>query len=121
MGWTKWNGLTIEKKMQEAIMKAQNDTAEIVLKRAKREVPLDERTLKASGTIVQFKNEATTAIAFGGGAGTGIPIIPYAIRWHENSANFQHGRKRFYLKDPFYKRAPKVYPNAIKKRLGEIL
>ena len=71
--------------------------------------------------IMAPEPEPAGVICFGGGLGTGHPIVPYAIRWHENSANFQKGRKRFYLKDPYNRLAGPTLKNALVMRIGQVL
>ena len=122
MGWKNWRGAELIAKMSQGLRKAVADTCYIVLEAAKQQVPHDEGTLMRSGMVVMAPNsEPAGVICFGGGPGTGHPIVPYAIRWHENSANFQKGRKRFYLKDPYNQLAALTLKKALMFEMGEIL
>jgi hypothetical protein len=110
-----WYGAEILEKMVKAALKAEYYASNAVLTQAKQEVPLDEGPLKNSGIVI-YKWQGinpVSCITFGGGKGTGIPKIPYAVRWHENSANFQRGRKRFYLRDPFNRLGETAFRNAL--------
>lgn len=119
--WTKWNGPDASLKMRLASREAVRNMAHAILEQAKTEVPHDEGTLERSGLVKMDPGGAPEAVvSFGGGTGTGHPRIPYAIRWHENSANFQKGRKRFYLRDPLNRMAPRLREEArkqVKERL----
>lgn len=122
MAWKNWRGNELVQLVNKASIDAIKIAAEVVLQAAKQEVPLDERTLQDSGTIVMADgNIPALVICFGGGAGTGYPVVPYAIRWHEKSANFQHGRKRFYLRDPLNRLIENALKKAIKQEMGRIL
>ena len=116
--WRNWIGDSVTRMVEEALHKAQVDSGEIILAASKQEVPLDESTLQKSGMVIKKGNDVI--ISYGGGAGTGFPIVPYAIRWHETQANFQHGRKWKYLRDPFNRLIINTYSNAIQRRMGEI-
>ena len=108
--------------MNSASRQAVSDTCYVVLEAAKQEVPHDEGTLMRTGMVIMAPEpEAAGVICFGGGPGTGLPIIPYAIRWHENSANFQKGRKRFYLKDPLNRLGAPTLKNALVVEIGQVL
>ena len=86
-------------------------TCEEVVAEGKNEVPLDEGTLRNTGKAVMDPSGKPAGCAtFGGGPGTGYSVVPYAIKWHEKNANFQHGRKRFYLRDPFNRIVKKKLP-----------
>lgn len=121
-GWTKWNGPQAELKMRLASRAAVRDVAHAILEQAKTEVPHDEGTLERSGLVkVNPEGSPEAVISFGGGRGTGHPRIPYAVRWHENNARFQKGRKRFYLRDPLIRDGPKLMREAIKKEVEDRL
>jgi hypothetical protein len=103
-GWKTWRGPEAKVKMQGASRMAVMDTGAAILDASQAEVPLRDGFLQRSGVVVMAPGDvAEGCVSYGGGEGTntGNPIVPYARRWHENSANFQKGRKRFYLKDPF--------------------
>lgn len=122
MGWTKWNELAIKAVIEDAEREGLRDAAHVILDKARGEVPLDEGTLLRSGTIFESLrglHRPQVFITFGGGGNTGQPVIPYARRWHENSAAFQFGRKKRYLADPFNKLALPVTKAAIARRLKQ--
>ena len=102
MGWNRWNGDEILKTVVQGSTKAVRKTCNVVLTASQNEVPLDEGFLLRSGiVIIRYRKNPVGIISYGGGPGTGNPKIPYALRWHENMANFQRGRKWKYLIDPF--------------------
>ena len=101
MAWKNWKGPQLEELIKKAATKAVQDTCYVILEASKQEVPHDEGTLMRSGVVLMEPSGLPIGVvSFGGGKGTGHPIVPYAIRWHENSANFQKGRKSRYLADP---------------------
>lgn len=113
MAWKNWRGpeaiLRAKRGSLSAVLKAAHAIAEL----AQAEVPHNEGTLMRSKRV--YKNpdgSPEVCISFGGGKGTNHPRVPYAVRWHENSANFQKGRKRFYLKDPFVNKGPELLRKA---------
>ena len=63
--------------------------ANLLLDEARKQVPLDTGALQRSGTVDSEGLQATVSFD-----------TPYAVRWHEEQANFQHGRKNKYLEDP---------------------
>lgn len=63
--------------------------AHMLLDEARKQVPLDTGALSRSGTVSSEGLSAVVSFS-----------TPYAIRWHEESANFQRGRKNKYLEDP---------------------
>lgn len=121
-GWRNWKGDQLERALQEAAVEAIKKTCYIILEAAKQEVPHDEGTLERSGMVLMAPDGSPQGlICFGGGTGTGHPIIPYAVRWHENNARFQKGRKRFYLRDPLDRLAEPTLRSALVQELGEVL
>lgn len=62
-----------------------------LLSESRKQVPLDQGTLLMSG-YVDVNDDGTEGVI---GYDT-----PYAVRWHEEHANFQRGRKNKYLEDP---------------------
>lgn len=121
-GWKNWKGPQLQKLVRGASYEAVRKTCYVVLEAARQEVPHDEGTLMLSGMVLMAPDESPQGlICFGGGPGTGHPIIPYAIRWHENSARFQKGRKRFYLKDPYDRLASSTLQKALQMELGKVL
>jgi hypothetical protein len=122
MPWKNWRGPELIGGIITASRQAVSDTCYVVLEAAKQEVPHDEGTLERSGMVIMAPEpEPAGVICFGGGPGTGHPIVPYAVRWHENSANFQKGRKRFYLKDPYNRLVVPTLKNALVMRIGQVL
>lgn len=85
----------------------------VVGEQADREVPHDTGAL--SRTRVIKVEHGSGVISYGGGKGTGFTKIPYAVRWHEEDANFQKGRKKNYLRDPFNKLAARKYKQALRQ------
>lgn len=105
-GWKIWRGRELMDLMNKGARMAVYQTGDAIVMAGKSEVPLDEGILRNTGTVVMDQGGKPSGCAcFGGGPSTGWPVIPYAIRWHEETANFQHGRKRHYLRDPFNKLA----------------
>lgn len=122
MGWRNWRGDQLIRLINRGAVNAVEDTGNIIIEASKREVPLDEGTLKNTGIVIMAPgNIPAGCVTFGGGSGTGFPIIPYALRWHQVSANFQHGRKRFYLRDPFNRLAKSTLQARLLANLGGIL
>jgi hypothetical protein len=122
-GWRRWDGDQINRVVKEACRKACEKAANVVLPATKQEVPLDEGFLLRTGIVLmRWKGSNPVAvISYGGGSGTGFPRLPYAIRWHENDANFQHGRKKKYLKDPFNRLGPNALQNCLIEELRAVL
>lgn len=101
-GWRNWRGDELKQLTLKAVLRAIEKTGNVILAETKKEVPLREGTLERSGIFIMAANNIPNGcISYGGGSGTGFPIVPYAIKWHELDANFQRGRKRFYVRDPF--------------------
>jgi hypothetical protein len=105
--WKKYNTERAEKAVLSANENAIRKTMDVIAEAAGQQIPLDEGTLKAS-LFIGFQ-DGTGIISFGGGPGTGQAKVPYAIRWHEETANFQRGRKAHYLRDPFNALAKSTY------------
>lgn len=121
-GWTSWHGKLLQNHIRAGGREAVRKTAHVVLEAAKQQVPHDEGTLQRSGQVVMAPgNQVGAAVTFGGGAGTGHPVVPYAVRWHENNANFQKGRKMRYLADPFNQLGPNAFLKAIQNEIGSRL
>lgn len=99
MSWKVWNGPRAEVQFDHYSDRVLTRALEAVGTLSDQQVPHDEGTLSISRTIkVQ---DGLGKIGYGGGPGTGHPVVPYAIKWHEVPANFQKGRKHNYLRDPF--------------------
>lgn len=122
MGWTTWRGDELKNLIVDIGLSATKKSADEVLKLAHTQVPLKEGTLQKSGKVVMAPGRLPIAIiTYGGGVGTGYPIVPYAVRWHENNANFQKGRKMRYLADPFNMLLPRVLEEAIEYEKARLL
>jgi hypothetical protein len=121
MAWKRWRGNLAKQVLSEGSHEGVYQLGEVILEQAKNEVPLDEGTLKRSGTVTMNPDGSPEgAIHFGYGQGTGMPAIPYAIRWHENNARFQRGRKSRYLADPYNRlinKLPEFLQRSIRRRL----
>lgn len=117
MSWKTWNGPKIKGLTRQAVGKANYATLEAIGSSADQQVPHDEGHLQRSKFI---KVEGLDGmISYGGGKGTGFPKVPYARRWHENSANFQKGRKSRYLADSYNQVGPRAYKNALVQALRQ--
>lgn len=116
MGWKRWRGNEAKRKMASANEKALYMTLSVVGGASNQQVPLDEGTLQESQYIAV--EDGVGLISYGGGVGTGFPRVPYAVRWHENSADFQKGRKKRYVADPFNQLADKTYKKSLKATAG---
>jgi len=121
MAWKSWRGELAKTLMREGSHEGVYRMGHVILEQAKSEVPLDEGTLQRSGTVTMNPDGSPQGVIhFGYGQGTGVPRIPYAVRWHENSARFQRGRKNRYLADPFNRlinKLPEFLKRAIRRRL----
>lgn len=85
------------------------------------QVPHDEGYLMRSKTLkANPRNKLEVAISYGGGSGTGYPRVPYAVKWHENDANFQKGRKSNYLRDPVFNQGQNILANALQKQARKV-
>lgn len=72
---------------------------------SKTQVPYDTGALSKSGQLRQQGSNFIISYS-----------TPYSRRWHFESANFKHGRKRFYLSDPakmVAAQAPSYYRGAL--------
>lgn len=117
--WITWNGAQAEIRVDRATRKALLATGEALLEVMRTEVPHDEGTLEQSGMVIdQYDEHGSVQISFGGGPGTPMAKLAYALRWHENSANFQRGRKHNYMRDPMNQHGPRMLLSAMRKHLG---
>lgn len=119
MGWEFWRGPQAVMKVHQAVSRSIHETLEYIGEEADAQVPKDEGTLQESKYI--DVSGVKGVISYGGGPGTGFPVVPYAVRWHEKDANFQDGRKKRYLADPLNDKGPQKYEEALKKNLGNEL
>jgi hypothetical protein len=121
-GWKNWKGEELKVLVNYAQRAAIQKTCEIVLEAAKNEVPHDEGTLMRSGMVLMAPDGSPEGCCtFGGGPGTGHPIVPYALRWHEHSANFQKGRKHRYLVDPLNRLGIPTLNKALEMEMRRVL
>ena len=72
--------------------------------------------MRSGKVFMAEEPEAFGIISYGGGVGTGGPLIPYALECHENDRKYQKGRKWHYLVDPFNAHAQ----NALKQAVAEL-
>ena len=120
MAWRAWKGAAAKLMMKDATREGVRKTLHVIAEQARDEVPLDEGTLKRSIDVFMAKSgDAAGSVSAGGGRGTGRFRVPYAIRHHETDANFQRGRKRNYLRDPFNKLARPTLEAAIKDEINK--
>lgn len=109
MSWTKFNGRQVRSQIRGIVSDELLAIAKDIGDESQKEVPLDTGALANSMHIAKNPgNELEVKIGYGGGGVSGKEVIPYAIRWHENHANFQNGRKMKYLSDPYRRFAPKI-------------
>lgn len=113
--WKYFRGSEAIQRAECATEQAIRETLEIVGEQSDQQIPLDEGTLKNS-KVIKVKGKAGF-ISYGGGSGTGFPRVPYAKRWHENSANFQRGRKHRYLVDPMNQYGPTTYRRLLQQAM----
>ncbi len=118
--WKRWRGDILKRLTEQSASKAVNRASEATLEVALNQVPLDEGTLSESGIVRKNPSDLLEyAVSFGGGGNTGFPKVPYAVKWHETPANFQHGRKHNYLRDPIKTFAPGAVNKELKKELAK--
>lgn len=116
MGWKNWNGRELTKEFKQSASKAVENAVQATGEVSDSQVPHDTGQLSQSKFVaVDPDNELKVWIGYGGGGNTGIPEIPYAVRWHEERANFQKGRKSQYLRDPVKTHLPKYLMRELKK------
>lgn len=121
-GWRNWRGNQAINRVKNASVRAVKKTGDVILAAAQNECPLDDGTLSGTGKVVMAgAGQPSCCITFGGGSGTGFPTVPYAIRWHQEQANFQYGKKRFYVRDPFNRLAKSTLQGAMRQEVGGVL
>lgn len=121
MGWINWRGKELNRKVESLVSEANKKTADAIHAQANQEVPHDEGTLQQSGIVLQDPNDKKVWwIGYGGGGASGFPVVPYAVKWHEVSADFQKGRKRNYLRDPVTQVGPKAIMDNLKNSLKQL-
>lgn len=121
--WVNWRGNQVTEALKQACERGVEKAGYIVLTASKQEVPLDEGFLIRTGIVLKKwrGSNPIAVISYGGGSGTGFPKLPYAIRWHEIDANFQHGRKKKYLKDPYDRLGANALKNCLIEELRTVL
>lgn len=116
--WITWNGAQAQIRVDRAARRALLATGEALLEVMRTQVPHDEGTLEQSGMVLdQYETDGSVQISFGGGAGTPMARLAYALRWHENSANFQRGRKHNYMRDPMNQHGPGILLRAMQAHM----
>lgn len=119
-GWKNFRGQVLIEKTQDALAEAMIELAEETGTRADRIVPHDEGWLQGSKFIDSDPaNPLIVKIGYGGGGSSGHPVVPYAVRWHEEEANFQKNRKNKYLADPL-KEVAGTANNHIKSKMAKV-
>ena len=84
-----WKGEDVKRAVAQSTPRGLYAAMNVVAQASDAQVPLDNGDLLRSRAIDVGDDDASISYD-----------TPYAIRWHENDANFQHGRKRKYLEDP---------------------
>ena len=114
--WKRWNGKKALSAAQKASFQALDETMKAVGELSDSQVPLDEGTLRRSRhQETRMQGDAIVSkLGYGGGGESGKPVVPYALRWHEEPARFQRGRKHNYLRDPF-NQSNTIFPEHTKK------
>lgn len=122
MSWENWRGDELMRLLNTAAVNAIYKTGEVIVAAARTEVAHDEGTLENTGIVVMAANNFPAGVVtFGGGPGTGFPVVPYAIRWHETQANFQRGRKWHYLRDPLNRLVERTLTAALMQEMRSFL
>ena len=106
-GWKVWHGKRVQQQVRRAATEATRKAVEAAGMVMDQQVPHDEGILQGSKTIKVDDASGKVAIGYGGGPGTGHPLVPYALKWHETPANFQKGRKHNYVRDPARSELPR--------------
>jgi len=121
MSWKTFHGQRLIGRTESAMATAVIDATEAIGAISDQQVPHDEGILQGSKTIkANPRNKLEVAISYGGGSGTGHPRVPYAVRWHENDANFQKGRKRNYLRDPVFQQGPAILMQKLQEQARRV-
>ena len=118
MGWTSFKGDRLAKKIEKAAGNATKIAADVIGEEADQQVPLDEGTLMASQR--KETEGLTTALGYGYMPNGGKDKIPYALKWHEVPANFQHGRKNNYLRDPVKSKGRRALTKALEQQFRKL-
>lgn len=114
MSWKNWNGKQVIKQFRAECSDAMARAGQTMKTQVLQEIPHDEGVLQDTVvSMIDPANDLTVVVAAGGGGVSGMPEVPYAVKWHEVEANFQKGRKSQYIRDPL----KQVMPRAIKEEL----
>ena len=116
MIWKVWHGDRVMSQFRRSTLDAVERAVQRTGQVADQQVPHDEGILQGSKHIARDEANMSVSIGYGGGGVTGLPIVPYALKWHEVPANFQKGRKHNYLRDPFRSELPKHMKAEFTKR-----
>ena len=121
MSWKAFHGRRLIQRTEDALADGVMNATEAIGAISDQQVPHDEGTLQGSKSIkANPRNRMQVAISYGGGAGTGFPRVPYAVKWHENDANFQKGRKSNYLRDPVFQNGPSILRNHLQQQARRV-
>lgn len=91
----KWHGEELKAMLRGSSEAAAFEGANVILDESHKQVPHDTGALEGSGKVVSGGDRKSAYVTYGD-----VNSRPYAVRWHENDANFQRGRKKKYLEDP---------------------
>lgn len=118
--WKRWRGEEVENILNEICEQAITETLNSVGNTTDSIIPLDEGPLMNSRyeETKSTKTKNQGVLSYGGGSGTGKPRLPYAIRWHEENANFQRGRQSNYLRGPFKRIAGPKIKNVLSSKIN---
>ena len=121
MSWKAFHGRRLIQRTEDALADGVMNATEAIGAISDQQVPHDEGTLQGSKSIkANPRNKLQAAISYGGGAGTGFPRVPYAVKWHEEDANFQKGRKTNYLRDPVFQNGPSILRNHLQQQARRV-
>lgn len=117
MSWKNWNGKQVIKQFRAECSDAMLKAGQRMEVQVLQEIPHDEGGLQDTVlTMLDPSDNLTVVVAAGGGGASGMPEVPYAVKWHENDANFQKGRKSQYIRDPLKQVMPKAINEELKKK-----
>ena len=119
MSWKSFHGNRLIERTERVLAEGVIEATEAIGMISDQQVPHDEGTLQGSKVIkANPRNRMEVAISYGGGSGTGHPVVPYAFKWHEleekstgrtfSGVNFQKGRKANYLRDPVFQQGGSI-------------
>lgn len=120
-GWKNWKGKKITAETEQAFSEGLLEGMTAVGEISDSQVPHDTGHLSETKTIlVDPNNHLHVQLGYGGGGQSRFPEVPYAIRWHENRANFQKGRKANYVRDPIRQHGAKKIKAALNKKAKQV-